>query len=204
TAVAAPVAPTPAPAPLAPAVAVPLSEPVSSDGFGQREAEPVRAPLDEVTAAPTESLEEHTLDGVVPAGVAGEPVPSPAPAAFSEEPTSAPSAPAAATPAPAAAPPVAAPAAAAHVVPKGFGTPQRPSNLQYSAPTVDGGDSITSTAKIGAGGVAAPSAGPTNTIAANEGPRTGQVVGSEPARNAPCPCGSGKKYKRCHGDPRNR
>jgi preprotein translocase subunit SecA len=24
------------------------------------------------------------------------------------------------------------------------------------------------------------------------------------SRNAPCPCGSGKKYKRCHGDPRNR
>ena len=23
-------------------------------------------------------------------------------------------------------------------------------------------------------------------------------------RNAPCPCGSGKKYKRCHGDPRNK
>jgi preprotein translocase subunit SecA len=23
-------------------------------------------------------------------------------------------------------------------------------------------------------------------------------------RNAPCPCGSGKKFKRCHGDPRNR
>ncbi|MGH3806107.1 MAG: SEC-C metal-binding domain-containing protein, partial [Pseudonocardiaceae bacterium] len=22
-----------------------------------------------------------------------------------------------------------------------------------------------------------------------------------PARNAPCPCGSGKKYKRCHGAP---
>ncbi|MGH3607549.1 MAG: SEC-C metal-binding domain-containing protein [Pseudonocardiaceae bacterium] len=21
------------------------------------------------------------------------------------------------------------------------------------------------------------------------------------ARNAPCPCGSGKKYKRCHGAP---
>jgi preprotein translocase subunit SecA len=29
----------------------------------------------------------------------------------------------------------------------------------------------------------------------------GQVVGSGPARNAPCPCGSGKKYKRCHGAP---
>jgi preprotein translocase subunit SecA len=24
---------------------------------------------------------------------------------------------------------------------------------------------------------------------------------SEPARNAPCPCGSGRKYKRCHGAP---
>ncbi|HKR52495.1 MAG TPA: SEC-C metal-binding domain-containing protein [Pseudonocardiaceae bacterium] len=23
----------------------------------------------------------------------------------------------------------------------------------------------------------------------------------EPSRNAPCPCGSGKKYKRCHGAP---
>ena len=26
----------------------------------------------------------------------------------------------------------------------------------------------------------------------------------EVSRNAPCPCGSGKRYKRCHGDPRNR
>ncbi|WP_455550615.1 SEC-C metal-binding domain-containing protein [Actinomadura geliboluensis] len=23
-------------------------------------------------------------------------------------------------------------------------------------------------------------------------------------RNDPCPCGSGKKFKRCHGDPRNK
>ena len=22
-------------------------------------------------------------------------------------------------------------------------------------------------------------------------------------RNGPCPCGSGKKFKRCHGDPKN-
>ncbi|MGH3941708.1 MAG: SEC-C metal-binding domain-containing protein [Pseudonocardiaceae bacterium] len=27
------------------------------------------------------------------------------------------------------------------------------------------------------------------------------VGGQEPARNAPCHCGSGKKYKRCHGAP---
>ena len=25
------------------------------------------------------------------------------------------------------------------------------------------------------------------------------VTGSDTPRNAPCPCGSGKKYKRCHG-----
>ncbi len=36
-------------------------------------------------------------------------------------------------------------------------------------------------------------------------PATARPVGSgdEVGRNAPCPCGSGKKYKRCHGDPRN-
>jgi preprotein translocase subunit SecA len=31
-----------------------------------------------------------------------------------------------------------------------------------------------------------------------------QVTNSDgTTRNGPCPCGSGKKYKRCHGDPRN-
>jgi preprotein translocase subunit SecA len=38
-----------------------------------------------------------------------------------------------------------------------------------------------------------------NRAAAPQSP--GQVVGSAPSRNAPCPCGSGKKYKRCHGAP---
>jgi preprotein translocase subunit SecA len=28
---------------------------------------------------------------------------------------------------------------------------------------------------------------------------SGVVTKSEVTRNAPCPCGSGKKYKRCHG-----
>jgi preprotein translocase subunit SecA len=32
-------------------------------------------------------------------------------------------------------------------------------------------------------------------------PASGIAVGSGPARNAPCPCGSGKKYGRCHGAP---
>jgi hypothetical protein len=30
-------------------------------------------------------------------------------------------------------------------------------------------------------------------------PQPPRIVGDEPARNDPCPCGSGKKYKRCHG-----
>jgi hypothetical protein len=30
-------------------------------------------------------------------------------------------------------------------------------------------------------------------------PQPPRVVGQTPARNEPCPCGSGKKYKRCHG-----
>jgi preprotein translocase subunit SecA len=38
-------------------------------------------------------------------------------------------------------------------------------------------------------------------VSAGEGDITGQARGSEPARNAPCPCGSGKKYKKCHGSP---
>ncbi|MGH3647444.1 MAG: SEC-C metal-binding domain-containing protein, partial [Micromonosporaceae bacterium] len=29
----------------------------------------------------------------------------------------------------------------------------------------------------------------------------GQKAADTPSRNAPCPCGSGKKYKRCHGAP---
>ena len=30
-------------------------------------------------------------------------------------------------------------------------------------------------------------------------PQPPRVVGETPARNDPCPCGSGRKYKRCHG-----
>ncbi len=30
-------------------------------------------------------------------------------------------------------------------------------------------------------------------------PQPPRIVGEAPARNDPCPCGSGKKYKRCHG-----
>jgi preprotein translocase subunit SecA len=64
---------------------------------------------------------------------------------------------------------------------RGLARPQRQGNLSYSAPSDD------------ASGRAQHSTGSaTDGNYANVG------------RNAPCPCGSGKKFKQCHGDPRNR
>jgi preprotein translocase subunit SecA len=65
------------------------------------------------------------------------------------------------------------------IVAKGLDVGNRPQTLSYSAPTVDG-----------EGGVE------THTEEAED-------AYAEVSRNDPCPCGSGKKYKRCHGDPRN-
>jgi preprotein translocase subunit SecA len=64
---------------------------------------------------------------------------------------------------------------------RGLARPQRSSNLSYSAPSED------------ASGRAQHSSG-----------STGDAKYAGVGRNAPCPCGSGKKYKMCHGDPRNR
>jgi preprotein translocase subunit SecA len=69
------------------------------------------------------------------------------------------------------------PAARPALSAKGLQTEHRPAKLQYSAPTLDSTE---------------PEAPPTGNAA---------VSGGEPGRNAPCPCGSGKKYKRCHGAP---
>ncbi|WP_425558090.1 preprotein translocase subunit SecA [Cryptosporangium japonicum] len=67
--------------------------------------------------------------------------------------------------------------------------------LQYSAPAIDG------EAGTG-GGVAVATDSPLGSAAGGRKPATpGQKVGAGPSRNAPCPCGSGKKYKRCHGAP---
>ncbi len=78
--------------------------------------------------------------------------------------------------------PAGTPAAAVEI--KGLTQPQRPARLQYSAPSVDGGGQ-TSVQRSGTVVQA--------TVAADH-PEWGKV-----ARNAPCPCGSGKKFKRCHG-----
>jgi preprotein translocase subunit SecA len=64
---------------------------------------------------------------------------------------------------------------------RGLARPQRSGNLSYSAPSED------------ASGTAQHTTGSaSSTSYANVG------------RNAPCPCGSGRKFKQCHGDPRNR
>jgi preprotein translocase subunit SecA len=68
------------------------------------------------------------------------------------------------------------------MVAKGLDAPARPAQLKYTAPSVDGD----------------PDAAP-QTVRNDPD----DVYGDVP-RNAPCPCGSGKKFKRCHGDPRAR
>jgi preprotein translocase subunit SecA len=79
---------------------------------------------------------------------------------------------------PAGAPAAGAPPAAAPI-PAGL-APRRPQRLQYSAPSIDGGAHVETS----------QGPGPEDDFA---------HVG----RNDPCPCGSGRKFKRCHGDPRN-
>ncbi len=66
-------------------------------------------------------------------------------------------------------------AATPQIQAKGLAAPQRPANLQYTAPTEDG------TAEV---------------AVRAEGGQEEAYPGT--AKNAPCPCGSGKKYKRCH------
>jgi preprotein translocase subunit SecA len=66
-------------------------------------------------------------------------------------------------------------------LPAGFARPQRAGNLSYSAPSDDASGH-----------------------AQHSGVQTGNGQFANVGRNAPCPCGSGKKFKMCHGDPRNR
>jgi len=70
---------------------------------------------------------------------------------------------------------------------KAFDAPRAQPVLQYSAPTVDG-----------EGGVVVQEGG------TPLGDGLVDATGGEPGRNDACPCGSGRKYKRCHGDPRRR
>jgi preprotein translocase subunit SecA len=66
------------------------------------------------------------------------------------------------------------------IVAPGLSRPRRPARLSYSAPSADGGGQVERRTE-------------------STGDKFAKV-----GRNAPCPCGSGRKYKLCHGDPRNR
>jgi preprotein translocase subunit SecA len=150
--------------------------------------------------------------GQSPEGVTGSPVPSEAPAATEDEPSrvSRPAAPvgSAAPPSSALGPGAAAPAsalgappvrptpaapAARTVLPEAFGRPSRPAQLQYTAPSVDG--------EAGRAGVTHSSS--TDADAGRENAGLPGQGAREQSRNSPCFCGSGKKFKRCHGDPKN-
>jgi preprotein translocase subunit SecA len=63
---------------------------------------------------------------------------------------------------------------------RGLGRPERPARMEYSSPSAD-----------------VP--GQAQHRTASGGPDYAKV-----GRNAPCPCGSGRKFKQCHGDPRTR
>ncbi|MFD7154660.1 preprotein translocase subunit SecA [Kribbella sp. NPDC059898] len=65
---------------------------------------------------------------------------------------------------------------------KGLTNEPRQQRLTYSAPTIDGDDEVAR-----------------HQDAVEDG--TLEYAGTP--RNAACPCGSGKKYKRCHGDPQS-
>ncbi len=67
-----------------------------------------------------------------------------------------------------------------HLVAKGLSQLEKPKKLAYTSPTVDG------------------DARPELQITDGDD-QWGKV-----SRNEPCPCGSGRKYKRCHGDPARR
>jgi preprotein translocase subunit SecA len=93
---------------------------------------------------------------------------------------------------------------------KGLGG-NRPQRLQYTAPTIDGeagaGAPVIqqqSAPALGLGGGTSPvSANPAHTASARAARANGNQAEASngPSRNAPCYCGSGKKYKRCHGAP---
>jgi preprotein translocase subunit SecA len=79
-----------------------------------------------------------------------------------------------------------------HITAKGLDQTRTPQHLSYSAPSED--DS-TLAVPAAFGGDAQPEARPGTTVTNADDAFAG--VG----RNALCPCGSGKKYKRCHGAP---
>jgi preprotein translocase subunit SecA len=86
---------------------------------------------------------------------------------------------------------------------KGLGQ-HTPRALQYTAPTIDGEagtNGVVVEQQAPALGLGESSDGGGSSSPATAGARKAAAPSNGPSRNAPCPCGSGKKYKRCHGSP---
>jgi preprotein translocase subunit SecA len=154
------------PAPTAPANLV-------ASGPGEAPGDVMVEQLTSEDERPATPPQEPTGTPAVPAsGVAGSPVPSPAPVATVPKESLEAERPA---------------------LPEGFGRPDRPTQVQYSGPAFDGAPGSTGVQR---------SSGPASSALAGQGPAPGADAGTQ-SRNELCACGSGRKYKRCHGDPRN-
>ncbi|MCP2326717.1 preprotein translocase subunit SecA [Hamadaea flava] len=82
---------------------------------------------------------------------------------------------------------------------KGLGGSSQPRNLSYTSPSEGGGTKVEQAPALGLGTAAAQGRKPSPRGGARtNGAASGESVVAT-SRNAPCPCGSGKKYKRCHG-----
>jgi len=79
--------------------------------------------------------------------------------------------------------------AAGRLVGKGLDAPERPANLQYTSPSDDGSTSTRGDASAARKALHGEAGTPES---------DGRTFPGTP-RNAQCPCGSGKKYKLCHG-----
>jgi preprotein translocase subunit SecA len=164
-------APAPDPAPFAP---TPVIEPAEVSHEAPPSVQQPAPAADLPAGPPVEPVQPEPVVTEPPATAATEIATPSAPQPVVEQ-TSAPAvaAPEQASPSAPQPPPVS-PAAK---LPDSFGRPDRPQAMSYS-------------------GGGTTSAGP-----AVPDPLTGEVKSGGPSRNQPCPCGSGRKYKRCHGDP---
>ncbi|MEV0268687.1 preprotein translocase subunit SecA [Hamadaea sp. NPDC050747] len=81
---------------------------------------------------------------------------------------------------------------------KGLGGSSQPRNLSYTSPSEGGGTKVEQAPALGLGTAAAAGRKPSPRGGARAQAVSGDSVVAT-SRNAPCPCGSGKKYKRCHG-----
>jgi preprotein translocase subunit SecA len=176
----APAAPTPAPAAQAPAAPTPGPAAAATAPAAEASAAPAAAPVAPAAAAAAPAAEAPAASAPAPSAPAPAPAPAAAPAARRSSAGRSRSAADPVPPVPEVEEPVPS-GTGPELSVKGLDDPRRAEQLTYSAPSLDASPKESGPAKAA---------------------KTATVTGTkEPARNAPCPCGSGRKYKACHGAP---